>query len=138
MHSILVKDYMDHNAHAIPKTTNIKDAVESMLKDGVIGVPVIDHEHQLVGYVSEQDCIKEMLNDAFYCEEPAEVTTVMQTDVVTVNPDTSIVEIAQSMLNRRPKNYPVVVDGKLVGIISRSHVLRALLENDQDCYIRHD
>ncbi len=137
MHSILVKDYMDHNAHAIMSDTNVKDAVESMLNDGVIGLPVIDTAERVVGYVSEQDCIKEMLNDAFYCEEPAEVTQVMKTDVISVSPDTSIVEIAQSMLERRPKNYPVISDGKLVGIISRSHILRALLENDQDCYLRH-
>jgi DeoR family transcriptional regulator, catabolite repression regulator len=137
MHSILVKDYMDHNAHAILSDTNIKDAVEYMLSDGVIGLPVIDTQEHVVGYVSEQDCIKEMLNDAFYCEEPANITTVMKTDVVSVAPDTSIVEIAQSMLERRPKNYPVISEGKLVGIISRSHILKALLENDQDCYLRH-
>ncbi|NIB41313.1 CBS domain-containing protein [Pseudomaricurvus alkylphenolicus] len=137
MHSILVKDYMQHNAHAIPIDTNIKDAVESLLNDGVIGAPVIDGNDHLVGYVSEQDCIKEMLNDAFFCEEPASVRTVMKTEVVSVTPDTSIVEIAQSMLDRRPKNYPVVDSGKLVGIINRSHILRALLENEQDCYIRH-
>ncbi len=137
MHSILVKDYMDHNAHAILSTTNIKDAVEYMLKDGVIGLPVIDNDEQVVGYVSEQDCIKEMLNDAFFCEEPAEVTAVMKKEVVSVAPDTSIVEIAQSMVERRPKNYPVISDGKLVGVISRSHILKALLENDQDCYLRH-
>ena len=137
MHSILVKDYMDHNPHAILSDTNIKDAVESMVTDGVIGLPVINREEKLIGYVSEQDCIKEMLNDAFYCEEPAEVTTVMKTEVVSVTPDTSIVEIAQSMVERRPKNYPVVRDGKLVGLISRSHILKALLENDQDCYLRH-
>ncbi len=137
MHSILVKDYMDHNAHAILSTTNIKDAVEYMLKDGVIGLPVIDSDEQVVGYVSEQDCIKEMLNDAFFCEEPAEVTAVMKSEVVSVAPDTSIVEIAQSMVERRPKNYPVISDGRLVGVISRSHILKALLENDQDCYLRH-
>ncbi len=137
MHSILVKDYMDHNAHAILSTTNIKDAVEYMLKDGVIGLPVIDDKEHVVGYVSEQDCIKEMLNDAFFCEEPAEVTAVMKKEVVSVAPDTSIVEIAQSMVERRPKNYPVISDGKLVGVISRSHILKALLENEQDCYLRH-
>ncbi len=137
MHSILVKDYMDHNPHAIPDSANVKDAVELMVRDRVIGAPVIDHNKYLVGYVSEQDCMKDMLNNTFFCEEPPQVTAVMSRDVLTVTPDTSIVEIAQSMLDRRPKNYPVVLEGKLVGIISRSHILRALLENDQDCYLKH-
>lgn len=134
MHSILVKDYMDRNTCAIPVTSNIKDAVEAMLRGGVIGMPVIDQEKKLVGYISEQDCMKEMLNDTFYCAESPSITKVMSSEVLSVTPDTSILEIAESMLDRRPKNYPVVNEGKLIGIINRSHVLKALLENNKDCY----
>ncbi|MBU3069865.1 CBS domain-containing protein [Aestuariicella sp. G3-2] len=135
MQSILVKDYMDPNTHAIQVTSNIRDAVESMLRNKVIGAPVVDSDHKLVGYVSEQDCMKEMLNNTFYCEEPPNITKVMSKAVLSATPDTSILEIAEKMLDRLPKNYPVIRDGKLIGIINRSHVLRALIENDADCYI---
>lgn len=134
MHSILVTDYMDHDPHAIHAATSIKEAVAMMLKEGVIGAPVIDENKQLIGYLSEQDCVKDMLNDAFYSEEPGPVSSVMQTDVVSVTPETSIVEIAQTIMTNRPKNYPVVTNGKLVGLISRSDVLRALLEHEEDGY----
>lgn len=137
MHSILVKDYMDHDPHAVHITTNVRDVVESLLKAGVIGCPVIDDSDKVVGFVSEQDCIKEMLNDAFYCEEPPEVRAVMHGDVMTVSPETSIVEIAQTMMANKPKNYPVVDNGKLVGLINRSLILKAIIENDEDCYIHH-
>ncbi len=137
MHSILVKDYMDNDPHAVHQTANVRDVVESLLKAGVIGCPVIDDKENVVGFISEQDCIKEMLNDAFYCEEPPSVDVVMHTDVLTVSPSTSIVEIAQTMLQHKPKNYPVVDDGKLVGLINRSLILKALIENDEDCYIHH-
>ena len=137
MHSILVKDYMDHDPHAVHITTNVRDVVESLLKAGVIGCPVIDDSKKVVGFVSEQDCIKEMLNDAFYCEEPPEVRAVMHGDVMTVSPETSIVEIAQTMMANKPKNYPVVDNGKLVGLINRSLILKAIIENDEDCYIHH-
>ncbi|MEJ2443349.1 MAG: CBS domain-containing protein [Exilibacterium sp.] len=135
MHSILVKDYMDHNPHAIPVTTNIRDVVKSLLQAGVIGAPVIDENEKVVGFVSEQDCISEMLNNAFYCEEPAPVTAVMHTDVLTVTPETSIVEVAQTMTQNKPKNFPVVDNGKLVGLINRSLILKSLIEYDEDCYI---
>ncbi len=135
MHSILVKDYMDHNPHAIPVTTNIRDVVKSLLQARVIGAPVIDENEKVVGFVSEQDCISEMLNNAFYCEEPAPVTAVMHTDVLTVTPETSIVEVAQTMTQNKPKNYPVVDNGKLVGLINRSLILKSLIEYDEDCYI---
>ena len=134
MHSILVADYMDHNPHAISASTSIKQAVTIMLKEGVIGVPVIDDNHQLIGYLSEQDCVKDMLNDAFYSEEPGAVSSAMQTEVLSVSPETSIVEIAQTIMSNRPKNYPVIKEGKLVGLISRSDVLRALLEHEEDGY----
>jgi CBS domain-containing protein len=134
MNSILVTDFMDHNPHAIFASTSIKEAVTMMLKEGVIGAPVVDEKRQLIGYLSEQDCVKDMLNDAFYSEEPGPVSSVMQTEVVSVTPETSIVEIAQIIMTNRPKNYPVVTDGKLVGLISRSDVLRALLEHEEHGY----
>ncbi len=134
MHSILVSNFMDHNPHAVTAATSIKEAVTIMLKEGVIGVPVVDDNNKLVGYLSEQDCVKDMLNDAFYSEEPGQVSSAMQTEVVSVTPETSIVEIAQTIMTNRPKNYPVVTDGKLVGLISRSDVLRALLEHEEDGY----
>ncbi len=136
MHSIFVTDYMNNNPSAVSIETNVRDAVELMLKHKITGVPVIDTDKKLVGYLSEQDCIEEMLNDAFYCEEPAAVSKVMQTELLTVTPTTSIVELAQTIIKNRPKNYPVIDDGKLVGLISRSQVLQALVENDDDCYLR--
>ncbi len=136
MHSILVSDFMDHDPHAIKASTSIKDAVSLMLKEKIIGLPVVDDNNKLVGYVSEQDCVKDMLNDAFYSEEPGAVATVMKTEVISVAPDTSIVELAQTIMTNRPKNYPVVQTGKLVGLISRSDVLRALLEHEEDGYFQ--
>lgn len=136
MQSILVKDYMDRNTSAIYADSSICDAVESMLRNKVIGAPIIDRNHQLVGYVSEQDCIKEMLNNTFYADDSPSITKVMSTVVLSVGPDTSILEIAEKMLERLPKNYPVISDGRLVGVITRSHVLRALLENDKERYLR--
>ena len=136
MHSILVSDFMDHDPHAIPSNTTIKDAVSLMLKEKIIGLPVIDSDKQLIGYVSEQDCVKDMLNDAFYSEEPGAVSSVMRTDVASVSPDTSIVELAQTIITNRPKNYPVVEQGVLVGLISRSDVLRALMEHEEGGYFQ--
>lgn len=136
MQSILVKDYMDRHTSAIYVDSNICDAVDSMLRNRVIGAPVIDRNHQLVGYVSEQDCMKEMLNNTFFADESPNITKVMSTVVLSVGPETSILEIAEKMLERLPKNYPVISEGRLIGVINRSHVLRALLENDKGRYLR--
>jgi CBS domain-containing protein len=136
MHSILVADFMNHQPVLVTENTNVREVVELLLKNKITGMPVVDNSNNLVGYVSEQDCIEEMLNDAFYCEEPAAVSKVMQKEVMSVTPTTTIVELAQTIINNRPKNYPVIDDGKLVGVITRADALQALVDNDDDCYLR--
>lgn len=135
MHSILVEDYMDRDPHAIINTATVRDVVSILMKAKITGAPVVDEAKNLVGFVSEQDCIREMLNDTFYCEESPSVTAVMKTEVITCTPDTSIVELAEKMSKNPPKNYPVCKDGKLIGLFSRRLLLKALLENNEDCYI---
>jgi CBS domain-containing protein len=130
MASILVKDYMQANAQAVKSTASVREVIEHLLKAQVTGVAVINDEEQVVGFVSEQDCIKEMLNSTFYAAASPPVTQIMTKDVLTVTPETSILEVAETMTLHKPKNYPVVSQGKLVGLISRRHVLQALIKND--------
>ncbi|UTF60972.1 CBS domain-containing protein [Gilvimarinus sp. DA14] len=136
MHSILVQDYMQKDPVAFASNTNLLQVVHKLLAARVTGAPVIDEQRRVIGFVSEQDCIKEILQGAFYCEEPPIVASVMTSQVISFAPGNSIVEIAQIMISHKPKNYPVVSEGKLVGLISRRDVLAALLDNDEDCYLR--
>jgi CBS domain-containing protein len=125
---------MNHQPTVILHTANIRDAVMLMLKKKIIGVSVVDEHHNLVGNISEQDCIAQMLNVVFHSEEPGPVHEVMAKDVIKVTPETTIVELAETIITSRPKNYPVINEGKLVGLISRSEVLQALIDNSIDSY----
>ena len=137
MHSILVRDYMQAAPVSFQADTNLLQVVDQLLAAKVSGAPVIDSEKRVIGFISEQDCIKEILQGAFYCEDPPVAAKVMSTQVLSFGPDASIVEVAQIIIEQRPKNYPVIDNGKLVGMITRREVLMALLENDEDCYLRH-
>jgi CBS domain-containing protein len=134
MRSILVSDFMNHQPTVILSTANIRDAVILMLEKKIIGVSVVDEDHNLAGYLSEQDCVAQMLNVVFHSEEPGPVHEVMAKDVMTVTPDTTVVELAETIITARPKNYPVIDDGKLVGLISRTEVLQALIDNSNTSY----
>ena len=134
MRSILVSDFMNHQPTVILNTANIRDAVILMLEKKIIGVSVVDEDHNLAGYLSEQDCVAQMLNVVFHSEEPGPVHEVMAKDVMTVTPDTTVVELAETIITARPKNYPVIDDGKLVGLISRTEVLQALIDNSNNSY----
>ena len=127
MHSILVKDYMDKNPHAINQSASVREAIMTIVKHRITGAPVVDDNNQLVGFISEHDCIGKLLNDAFYSDESVNVSHLMHAQAVTVTPDTSILEVAESMMKGPYKNYPVVEGKKLAGFISREHVLEALL-----------
>lgn len=136
MISILVRDYMQVNVQAIKADASVREVVEHLLKHNLSGAPVIDRNNNLVGFVSEQDCMKDMLNSAFYCEETASVNSIMRKDVLSVTPTTSILEIAETMLGNKPKNYPVIEQGKLVGLITRRQILQALRTHDGN-YFSH-
>lgn len=137
MHSILVRDYMQPAPLAFSADTNLLQVVQQLLATKSTGAPVIDSSRRVIGFISEQDCIKEILQGAFYCEDPPRAHSVMSTQVLSFTPATSVVEVAQTMIAKHPKNYPVVEDGILVGMITRKDVLTALLDNDEDCYLRH-
>lgn len=136
MKSILVKDYMNPQPLVLNHSDHVRDVVAKLVDAKVTGAPVVNADGQLIGFVSEQDCIQEMLNEAFFCEEAVNVGRVMRTDVLTVTPDTSVVEVAETMMGNKPKNYPVIEQGKLVGVINRRDILRALLDYDDDCRLK--
>jgi predicted transcriptional regulator len=135
MHSILVSEYMDNDPHAINHSSSIRSAVLFLLREKISGAPVVDENKKLVGFISEQDCITEILNDAMYCEDSPPVTKLMTRDVITATPDTSIVELAEKMASSAARNYPVVQNGVLVGLINRSLIMKAILETNEDCYL---
>jgi predicted transcriptional regulator len=87
---------------------------------------VVDSQGHLDGWVSEQDCIAVMLKEAYHCEQVAQVRDVMRKEVLAVGPDTSILDLAEMMMGQKPKIYPVVEEGRLLGVISRHDVMQAI------------
>ncbi|PIE42998.1 MAG: CBS domain-containing protein [Gammaproteobacteria bacterium] len=123
---ILVRDHMKPAVHVFNENTSVEEIVQVLIKSKISGGPVINDNKELLGYVTEQDCIKQMLNDSYYCEEHQIASDIMRQNPLFVSPDEDIVKIAEMMANKKPKQYPVVEDGKVVGIITRAEVLNAL------------
>ncbi|MDM3872111.1 CBS domain-containing protein [Porticoccus sp. W117] len=130
MQSLRVKDYMELDSHSIPSTLNVAEAVDVLLNDHLSGAPVVDRNRQLVGFLSEKDCIKHLINSSYYRDGSPSVEEIMNRDVISVAPDTSILELAEVMLQHAPKIYPVCDNGKLIGVIQRHHVLQALRKDE--------
>ena len=123
---ILVSDYMDHQPAVIYCNTPITEVVHILLDKGITGAPVVNRKKEVLGFVSEKDCIKNLLSNSYHAEGETTVNDVMRTNALVMHPNDSIIDLAHSMEDNLPKVYPVVEDGRLVGVISRAHVLKAL------------
>lgn len=132
--TVVVRDCMSRKVVSFEMRDNISDIVAVLLEHKITGAPVLNRDRQVIGFISEQDCIKEMLNTAFYCDLTATAADLMKTEVLTVEPDLPISELAEMLTHNKPKVYPVVEHGRLVGIISRSDVLQALYDASVRCH----
>jgi len=138
-------DIMTPNVITVGPDTPLDRLVALMLENRISGVPVMEGD-AVVGLVSEGDLLRrvelgseprrshllEVLSSttplaAEYARTHGrKVSEVMTTNVITIEDTTPIAEIAQLLESRRIKRVPVLRDGKLVGIVSRANLLRAL------------
>lgn len=126
MESLKVKNYMNHYPVTFTERMSVEEAALRFIKTKQIGGPVIDENYKLLGFVSESDVLKKMLDTVYFNENVAFIKDIMRKDVLSVKPYDSIIELGQNMLKDKPKVYPVSDDaGKLLGTICRNEVLEA-------------
>jgi CBS domain-containing protein len=121
---------MRKNPLTINQNANILQAVELIVEYKLTGLTVTDDAGSVVGILSEIECLEAIL-DTIYNDGDAEsalVREVMQTDVNSCAPGDGIVEVAQDMVRTRQRRRPVIENGRLVGQVSSSNMLWALME----------
>lgn len=124
--SVKVRDYMAANLVMLSPDMEILRAIHTLVEHRISGAPVVDMRGNLVGVLSEQDCMRVALNAGYHEQYGGRVNEFMSKDVRTVDADTSILALAQRFIDTPYRRYPVVHDNRLVGQISRRDVLRAL------------
>jgi CBS domain-containing protein len=132
-HSLKIADCMRRNPLTIRADDNLVQAVETLIEYKLTGVTVTDAEGRPVGVLSELDCIQSVLNEIYNDGDPehALVRDAMSSEVISCAPGDSIVEVADDMLRSRQRRRPVVEGGRLVGQVSSSNVLWALMEHSR-------
>jgi len=131
MHSLKISEVMWNHIEPIRCGTPLTNVVKALLSNHVTGLPVVDDERRVLGFVSEQDCIHALLVSNYHSEGEPNVDDVMFHKPVTVSPDMSLVDLAQNLGAGKPKVYPVVENGKLVGIVTRAAILSQLAKAGQ-------
>jgi CBS domain-containing protein len=90
------------------------------------GVIVVDDANVVVGVITERDCIAAATSADYYGEWGGPAGMYMSSPVEYVNPDDNLVDVADRMAKSTVRRYPVIDDGRLVGLIARRDVMRAL------------
>lgn len=127
---IKVSDYMTRNLITFRPDQSILEVMEVLVKRRISGGPVVNEKHELVGIISEGDCLKE-LSDARYHNHPMENVKVelhMIKNVDTIDGEMNVLDAANKFLDSKHRRFPILENGKLVGQISQSDVLRAAMK----------
>ncbi|HBX55853.1 CBS domain-containing protein [Pseudomonas sp. UBA2684] len=126
--SIKVRDYMTRHLVTFRADTDLFTAINRLLEHRISGAPVVDAQGHLIGLLSEGDCLRGILSGAYYEAIGGNVSMYMTTEVETISPETDIIEVSERFLRGRRRRMPVIEEGRLIGQISRSDVLRAVKE----------
>ena len=125
----LLSKYMCKNLIVFSPTQTVLEVMELLQKHRISGGPVLNESQQLIGMISESDCIKQIAESTYY-NMPMHtvlVTEYMDSNLMTISCNLSIFEAAQQFYTTKKKRFPVM-DGKvLVGQISQSDIVRAIL-----------
>jgi len=134
MNDLQILHYMSGKGISFKKEMTVEKAVEKLLDSKYIGGPVLDDVGRVIGWLSEQDCLAKMIEASYYCSLVALVGDIMVNEGLTVKTDMSIVDLAQQMLNNKPKIYPVVDDdGMFLGLVTRKNILKAMSDQLDKC-----
>jgi CBS domain-containing protein len=139
---MLVREIMTSPAYSVQEDAALGEALKLMADAKVTGLPVLDGDGRVVGIISEADLLKADLEPdprahmrvaAKTSEQSAlTVAAVMTPNPHTVREDSDVAELAQTFASTSWKSVPVVRGDVLLGVVSRSDVIRAMSRSDQD------
>jgi CBS domain-containing protein len=124
--TVTVGQILTPNVITVSPETSIESAARMLFSQSISGMPVVGDDGRLVGMVTEFDII---------AREGRTVGEIMTGDVVTVGEETDAETVAQILISRRVRRVPVVRDGVVVGIVSRSDLVRLFALTRWSCEV---
>lgn len=128
---ILVSDYMSTKIITFTEDQPIEEVIETLIKNRISGGPVVNDANELIGIISEGDCIQQISESRYYNLPISKKNTVgkaMVKKVETINADMNIFDAANQFLKSKRRRFPILKNGKLIGLISQKDVLKAAMQ----------
>ena len=120
-----VEHVMQRPVYSATPTTTAREVAVNLLMSRISGFPIVDQNGALVGIVTELDLIR-----ALRAGKDLEVTLaaeIMTANMITVDAEESLETVMETLDTEQIIRVPVTSDGRLVGVISRGDVIRAML-----------
>jgi CBS domain-containing protein len=145
-------EIMTRDVITVGPQTEVREIVELMMKNRISALPVVSDSGKVLGMVSEGDLMRRVenktdrrdswwltalftaSNDAsqYVKSHGRRAEDVMTRDIISISEDTPLYKIAQTLEKNHIKRVPVITDGKLVGIVSRSNLLQGFSTMQKD------
>ena len=128
---ILVSDYMTTNLITFKSDDSLDHVIEQLITYNISGGPVVNDKNELIGIISETDCIKHISESKYYNMPSDTNNTVgkyMVKDVDTIDKNMNIFDAAFKFISSHRRRFPVTENGKLIGQLSQKDVLKAAIK----------
>ncbi|NME67762.1 MULTISPECIES: CBS domain-containing protein [Flammeovirga] len=125
-----VEKYMTKQLIVFTPEQHIEEAMEVLVEKKISGAPVVNEDGDLVGMLSEKDCLHVILESRYlnYPASQGRVKDYMTKAVSSISADKDVVEVAMLFENSSFRRYPITKNGKLIGQVSRRDILRAAVD----------
>ena len=125
-----VRDFMSTTLITFKPEQSVEEVIKALIAHKISGGPVVNDNYELVGIISEGDCLKQISDSRYYNMPMAQdnVEKRMIKDVETIDGNMNVFDAAKKFLESKMRRFPIIEDGKLVGQISQKDILKAALQ----------
>ncbi len=124
MLGVPVSEIMTRDVITVPPDMPTKEVADILSEKHITGLPVVDATGKVVGVLSELDIIS---------RQGATAADIMSGQVISAAEDDDVQEVANLFSSRRIRRVPILADGKLVGLVSRSDLMRLFMTTRWVC-----
>jgi predicted transcriptional regulator len=116
------RDIMTRKVYTTSPEASVQEVAQLLGRESISGVPVVDKKGVIVGMITAADIIGKVNREGLRASD------IMTHEVIAVEEETRIGEIAMLLIERNIKRVPVMRDGKMVGIICRADIVHTVAQ----------
>jgi CBS domain-containing protein len=121
---ISIRDIMTSPVITMRRNAKVSEAASAMCAHNIGSLVVVDRREKPIGIVTERDMLRKIVVTSKN-PKSIDITQIMSTPLIMGNPDQDLEDSAKLMINKKIKRLPIVEEGKLVGIVTFTDLIRA-------------